>query len=68
MVILRFVRSNQWLGSNLNVCQGLVIIVVVVVVVVVVMVVCGLQALTCGPQVAAASKLESAHNPYFLAI
>jgi hypothetical protein len=35
MVILRFVRSNQWLGSDLNVCQGLVIVVVVVMVVVV---------------------------------
>ena len=39
MVILRFVRSNQWLGSDLNVCQGLVIVVIVVVVVVVVVMV-----------------------------
>ena len=38
MVILRFVRSNEWLGSDLNICQGLVIVVVVMVVVVVVVV------------------------------
>ena len=48
MVILRFVRSNQWLGSDLNVCQGLVIVVVVVVVMVVVVMVMVLRNIDSG--------------------
>jgi len=48
MVILRFVRSNQWLGSDLNICQGLVIVVIVIVVVVVVVVIMVLRSVDSG--------------------